>query len=619
MNTVRTIFVCFFGVACGFGPAAAGDAGIESPFAAGAGARALGLGGAFTSLANDASAVFYNPSGLSRLPHQEITGMHMTLFEGTIYDYLGWVYPTPTMGGFGIAYLRIGTQDIVRREEYRELGSFDYSYSQFLLSYGRQLKGGLSAGASLKIVNQSLDPYSDYGLGLDFGMMARLTRHVQAGLMARDIIPATLELRSQEDTVRIADIGETLPVTLAGGVALTSIALRRDMSLTAAFELEKTENRSAKLHAGAELLLKEAYGIRAGYDRDNFSFGVGLRYDRLHFDYAYKLMDYIADSHRFSVSYRIGASIPEQIRRRELEEERKGNELLEDERRRQYLFYKDKANQFYRQYQLDSALTYYQRALAFNETDEEVIKTIDAIKGAQEVLRARNRDMQESERENLSTIEAYYNQAQSFFAREYYPPALDMLGLILDIDPEHSEALALKTTVEQVVDNEIAAGLRAARRAQQEGDYIGAIEDYTRLLYLEPDNEQVRREKQEVVEKIDLSRYLNLGIDLFRAGHYAEAREKFMLVLSAKPNESVAKDYVDRIDVALAHPPTLTTIQSDRRVWQQYLNGLRHMRSKEYQLAIESWEKVLEAYPNNKSTLDNLEQARLRLKLERGE
>ena len=38
------------------------------------------------------------------------------------------------------------------------------------------------------------------------------------------------------------------------------------------------------------------------------------------------------------------------------------------------------------------------------------------------------------------------------------------------------------------------------------------------------------------------------------------------------------------------------------------------MRNKEYEKAIEAWEKVLQFYPNNSSTLDNLEQARLRLK-----
>ena len=46
---------------------------------------------------------------------------------------------------------------------------------------------------------------------------------------------------------------------------------------------------------------------------------------------------------------------------------------------------------------------------------------------------------------------------------------------------------------------------------------------------------------------------------------------------------------------------------------QERLDGLRYMRNKEYQKAIDAWQKVLEKYPNNSNTLNNIEQARLRL------
>ena len=49
------------------GVAVAGDAGRESPFAVGVSARSLAMGGGFTSLADDAAAIFYNPAGLAAL------------------------------------------------------------------------------------------------------------------------------------------------------------------------------------------------------------------------------------------------------------------------------------------------------------------------------------------------------------------------------------------------------------------------------------------------------------------------------------------------------------------------------------------------------------------------
>jgi len=46
-----------------------------------------------TSLADEGSSVYYNPAGLARLEWQELSAMHASLFEGTIWDFGSWVYP----------------------------------------------------------------------------------------------------------------------------------------------------------------------------------------------------------------------------------------------------------------------------------------------------------------------------------------------------------------------------------------------------------------------------------------------------------------------------------------------------------------------------------------------
>ena len=81
----------------------------------------------------------------------------------------------------------------------------------------------------------------------------------------------------------------------------------------------------------------------------------------------------------------------------------------------------------------------------------------------------------------------------------------------------------------------------------------------------------------------------------------------------------MAKEYLLKIKEADAQPSTLEELQVDREAWQWYLDGLRHSRRQDHQKAIDSWEKVLKKYPNNKSTLDNIEQARRYLQSEKSE
>src|SRR6059036_2691225 len=50
------------------------------------GPRAIGMGGAFSAVADDASALFWNPAGLARVGHQEISASHANLFGTDIHD-----------------------------------------------------------------------------------------------------------------------------------------------------------------------------------------------------------------------------------------------------------------------------------------------------------------------------------------------------------------------------------------------------------------------------------------------------------------------------------------------------------------------------------------------------
>ena len=61
------------------------------------GARGMAMGGAFVASANDASALYWNPAGIARLPKGEAMVMHTNWLAGTDFDFGAIVIPL----GFG--------------------------------------------------------------------------------------------------------------------------------------------------------------------------------------------------------------------------------------------------------------------------------------------------------------------------------------------------------------------------------------------------------------------------------------------------------------------------------------------------------------------------------------
>ena len=78
-----------------------GEAGTQSIFNFGFSARAMGLGRAYVALADDPSAVFWNPAGLEYVPRISFSLFHTSLYEGATYDFIGFVYPTLQFGTAG--------------------------------------------------------------------------------------------------------------------------------------------------------------------------------------------------------------------------------------------------------------------------------------------------------------------------------------------------------------------------------------------------------------------------------------------------------------------------------------------------------------------------------------
>ena len=598
---------------------AAPDAGRESVFSVGVGGRALGMGGAFTSLADDATAVYYNPAGLGLLEYQELTFMHMDLFEGTKYNFGSWVTPVNQKFGIGVGYMWIGADDLIKVRNFVPLGSFNYSQSQLLFSVGGSPSRYFTIGATAKAVTQEIDSESDWALGLDAGVIIIPHRYVRLGIASRDAVAPKLGLNTTE---------EKTPTSVAGGIGLVRYPLSKRTKFSASFELEKFEDRSEKIHTGGELLFDNTYAIRGGYDRDNVSLGVGYAYRMFSIDYAYKVMDYIDNSHRISLSVKLAE--PKEASAQEIDEPVASLPptagAVQYEFTSQFQFYKEKADTYFYDSQLDSALMYYKRAHDFDPDNVEVKTRIEMISHVlYEKRTTPPPPLPEEKPQSISNgqtekiVRLYLEQSRAFYNEGYYAPALELLEQILLMNPQHKEAKQLSIKIGHEIEAKTDNYLTQAQAAEKSGEIAKAVEAYTRVLELNPSHPVARQGRERLFQLLSIPEKLYLGIKQFEQNQFTQARSQFEAVLSIDSTNEIARYYLDKMQSPTTQPKetTLEQLQADAAIWPLYLEGLKYMRDKQYQKAVDAWEKVLKVYPNSSHTINNINQARLRLGAEK--
>ncbi|MBU1487496.1 PorV/PorQ family protein [bacterium] len=128
----------------------------------GIGARASGMGEAFCAVADDATAIHFNPAGLGFLRKPAFVGMHSDLYAdldaatGMSHSFLGYTQPVgENTFGLGLNYLNTGEHTLTN-EKGDITGSCDIYDLSAILSLAHPFSDNLSVGINLKYI------YSDY-------------------------------------------------------------------------------------------------------------------------------------------------------------------------------------------------------------------------------------------------------------------------------------------------------------------------------------------------------------------------------------------------------------------------------------------------------------------------
>jgi len=274
---------------------------------AGVDARYFGMGGVGTATANDVSAAYWNPAGLSLLKGFSLTGMFT---GGMTFDRNhNWVGAAYGFDKFALAlsWINAGTTDLTSFNAGGVKGhTFDFSENSVMLSAATQ-SGPLSVGVSGKLVTQDVGTHvigsgedNVNGLGLDFGAQFALTEYARLGISVQDLF-------TQVGDQSAGDVND-IPSNLRFGGALSPID-----GMTLGVDFEKTRDANDYLfHAGGEywVPLSDDFrgALRLGVDDGDFAGGIGLGLSFFEFNYAYVVepQDFLNENHRFSLNLNFG-------------------------------------------------------------------------------------------------------------------------------------------------------------------------------------------------------------------------------------------------------------------------------------------------------------------------
>jgi len=290
----------------------------------GAGARALGMGGAFVAVADDGTTAYWSPAGLPSLKSREVAFMHCQQFDSLVQtNFISYVHPTSSWGAFGISWLRLGVEDIPKsgyvdandnamqdfddkndngiKEEgelYIErpiiVGNFDDIEDGVFLSYGLNVTRSFSAGINLKLIRQALSGNTSSGWGIDIGGLYELISGLKLGLNLQDVTGTKLKWDSKTKHE------ENIPASMKLGVAYTGNIPSLRSIITISCNVDTKYD--SEMHYGAEWWLMKTLALRIGLDEGRLSAGAGLRVTAFQVDYAFIGHDDLGNTHRISTS-----------------------------------------------------------------------------------------------------------------------------------------------------------------------------------------------------------------------------------------------------------------------------------------------------------------------------
>ncbi len=275
----------------------------------GAGARAMGMGNAYSAVEGDIYSAYFNPAGLAAMESRQLSVSWRYLNMDRRFVNVMYGSRIGPDADFAFSWIQAGTDGITGRDLNGNIThQLEDKRNAVSLTFSKTVNEMVSFGLNTKLVLWKLDSEDARTFGFDLGAIVRPVEKLAVSFVIRDI-KSRFRWESQrwKKTISGSDSqplqkDDSFPIYYTFGVAYRAYMDRLLFSLT----LENVEDNPAGLNLGASYVLHDRITLRTGYynytssdeiDTGSPTFGLTLNVTgTVGFDYAYVPNDFGNDS-----------------------------------------------------------------------------------------------------------------------------------------------------------------------------------------------------------------------------------------------------------------------------------------------------------------------------------
>jgi len=514
------------------------------------GARARGMAGAFTAVADDASAAWFNPSGLSLLRYKEFTGFTRELWEDTQMSYVAYCYPTKKIGSFGLQVFDLTSEHYEKREtKWEDPSEFSFGTKVLAVSYGRRFFKKYHAGLNLKMINKTMLSHSGSGIGLDMGFLYEFEfagvsfwkkhlNRMRAGLNIQNVFPPSITMFEKSERFKPN-------FALGFSYKLDNVFTPVRDGLTAALDFSRPAGMNVITSVGCEYRYKNLLALRAGLRSNHIAMGMGIKYGQFQFDFSFDTHE-LGNKGQISLTGRFGLPVGEGPSAR--------SEYSRWRARREANNYYKKGLAYYEKGKLADALSEWEKALVWEPDNEDVLKNVEKARGELE------RDV------SRKLIEKRIALAYGFYGEGNLLNSLDEWKEVAKLDPANKSAGNYISRIKEKLSardekiyterqkekrkKEIVSLLMEGDKFYDEGEYLKAIEAWEKVLKIDRKQNAAEENIKEAKAKLNeiKNEILKQGRQYYGQKKYGEAARKFRRAVKIDPGNKTALGFLDKIE-----------------------------------------------------------------------